>query len=170
MVVVADGKAKRFCQRNPPNITTSEDLKVVFLSNKGGQSSGAECLVQCQETSDTTGPVSCPGCPSEAQISPFIQKLATFAVNQPQFRLLLNSSCGQDLKVRVLDAATQVVAGTNYILTLEVSAMVGAGCDQVETSICSNVVIFRPLPVFCQGELAAVTSYQGQRGSRATRV
>eukprot|EP00091_Calanus_sinicus_P011012 TRINITY_DN2512_c0_g1_i2.p1 TRINITY_DN2512_c0_g1~~TRINITY_DN2512_c0_g1_i2.p1 ORF type:complete len:234 (-),score=53.52 TRINITY_DN2512_c0_g1_i2:61-705(-) len=55
MVVVAEGKAKRFCQSNPPNITTSEDLKVVFLSNKGGQSYGAECLVQCQEASHTTG-------------------------------------------------------------------------------------------------------------------
>ena len=54
-----------------------------------------------------------------------------------------------------MDAATQVLAGTNYLLTLEVSALAGAACDQVETSICSSVVVFRPLAVACQGGVSS---------------
>jgi len=147
MVVVADGEIKRFCQENAPDVTTSGDLRVLFITNKAKQSSGAECSVECAPEIDGLG--SCAGCVQEAQVSPLIQNLAKFAVNHQDFPSLAASSCSET--VQVLDVSTQVVAGTNYFLTLKISTRFGPNCSDIITSICGGVNIFHPLPVYCQG-------------------
>jgi len=54
MVVKFEGKSKSFCQTEGPDITTSGNLVVSFLSNKNKQSSGAVCSVECDDTITTT--------------------------------------------------------------------------------------------------------------------
>lgn len=155
LAVIVGGEATRYCQVTPPNMTFPGDLRLVFVSNKAGQSSGAECTVECTDgpggnSGLTTG--GCPGCPQAVEVSDLVKELAIFAANHPQFPLLSNcSTSSTSREVEVLDVSTQVVAGTNYFLTLEVSTKSGPHCDMLISKICRNVVIFRPLPVHCQG-------------------
>jgi len=53
-------KAKSYCKKNSPDVsTTSNFLKVSFISNKKKHSTGAQCMVECE--SDTTTPTSTGG-------------------------------------------------------------------------------------------------------------
>merc|ERR1719320_2401490 len=53
-------KAKSYCKKNSPDVsTTSNFLKVSFISNKKKHSTGALCMVECE--SDTTTPTSTGG-------------------------------------------------------------------------------------------------------------
>merc|ERR1711936_175522 len=49
LAVIVGGEATRYCQVTPPNMTFPGDLRLVFVSNKAGQSSGAECTVECTD-------------------------------------------------------------------------------------------------------------------------
>ena len=54
-----------------------------------------------------------------------------------------------------MNVSTEAAEGTNYFLTLAVSAIFGTNCNLLLTSICDNVVIARPLTVNCQGEVGS---------------
>ena len=90
-------------------------------------------------------------------ITPLIQSLANFAANHEEFPFpSLHSACSTQRTAEVMDVSlTEEEEGTNYILTLSVSAIFGSSCDMVLTSSCHNVVIFRPLAASCQGEAAS---------------
>ena len=47
-----------------------------------------------------------------------------------------------------MNAKTQVVAGTNYILTLKLST----NCGVSQEKICDNIVVHKPLPFACQAD------------------
>jgi len=174
MIILADGKKKLYCKKSPPNVTTSNTLKVVFTSNKKTVARGAVCTAKCAYTAagppapGPTGPISCPGCPSQTQVTPEIENLAKFAANHQQFPLLKSSDCGKDLSVKVVNASSQVVAGTNYFLTLAVSATVGEKCDRVSSFICTNVVVFRPLPFQCTGDAGSCDQLTRPEGIKCT--
>ena len=48
--------------------------------------------------------------------------------------------------MEVVSAKTQVVAGTNYILSLKLST----NCGAKQEKICDNIVVHKPLPFACQ--------------------
>merc|ERR1711942_137170 len=61
MMIQEQGKkAKSYCKKNSPDVsTTSNFLKVSFISNKKKHSTGAQCMVECE--SDTITPTSTGG-------------------------------------------------------------------------------------------------------------
>ena len=65
------------------------------------------------------------------------------------------SRCGKIRLVRVEEARRQVVAGTNYHLTLRLGTGGGGGgedCGEEVERICSGVVVHQPLACYRQGE------------------
>jgi len=55
LVVVKKGiKPERYCKANPPNLSTTSNFKLAFISNKAKQAEGAECTIECSG-SETTG-------------------------------------------------------------------------------------------------------------------
>ena len=85
-----------------------------------------------------------------------IQSLANYAANHQQFPFpSLHSACSSQRTAEVMELSTEEGEGTNYILTLSVSAIFGSSSDMVLTSTCHNVVIFRPLAASCQGEVSS---------------
>ena len=50
--------------------------------------------------------------------------------------------------MEVVSAKTQVVAGTNYILSLKLST----NCGARQEKICDNIVVHKPLPFACQAD------------------
>jgi len=153
LVVVRKGsKPERYCKTNPPNLSTTSSFNLVFISNKARQAEGAECSIECSQ-SDTTGQFPCAGCPVQSQVDAEAQQLANFAVSQTNFPLPQNSGCNTNFTVKVVDLSTQVVAGTNYRLTLEVST-----CIPTVSFTCRNVVVFRPLPFACPGPIGSCDS------------
>merc|ERR1711915_623286 len=60
LVVVKKGiKPERYCKANPPNLSTTSNFKLAFISNKAKQAEGAECTIECSG-SETTGPSAFP--------------------------------------------------------------------------------------------------------------
>ena len=55
------------------------------------------------------------------------------------------AECSEAKLLGVLRASRQVVAGTNFRLTLRVGVKTGAECDGGEEQTCSGVVFHRPL-------------------------
>jgi len=173
MQIQTPGNKKSYCQKKGPDVTTSEKyLKVSFLSDKKKHGYGAVCRMECVNhttvapTTEVTGPIICAGCYSPTQVTPAIINLAKFATYNKQFPLL--KSCGEDLLVKVLSASMQVVAGYNYNLTLAVSATVGEKCDRVSSFICTNVVVFRPLPFQCTGDVGSCDQLTKPDGIKCT--
>jgi len=149
-------KSKSYCKKKSPDVsTTSKFLRVSFISNRKKHSTGAECRVQCESEATTptstggSGFPSCPGCPFESQVTPLVKSLGKFAINHQNFPLL--TPCKEEMVGEVVNASTQVVAGTNYFLTIKVTALSGENCKEVTRFICSNIIIFRHLPVNCAG-------------------
>ena len=50
--------------------------------------------------------------------------------------------------MEVVSAKTQVVAGTNYFLSLILST----NCGAREEKICDNIVVHKPLPFACEAD------------------
>ena len=85
-------------------------------------------------------------------VTPLIQSLANYAANHQQFPFpSLQSACSSQHTAEVIDVSTEEGEGTNYILTLSVSAIFGSSCDMVLTSTCHNVL----MAASCQGEAAS---------------
>merc|ERR1712106_264242 len=96
----------------------------------------------------------CPGCTAGPQTNPLIQSLATFAANHKQFPFpQLQSNCNSARTAEVLDHSPQSLDGTNYTLTMSVSAIFGASCNLVLTSVCHQVVISTQVSALCQGDV-----------------
>ena len=60
-----------------------------------------------------------------------------------------SSSCNQIQLLEVLSARRQVVAGTNYILSLRLATRSGPDCGTEDLRTCSNIYVHRPLPFAC---------------------
>ena len=63
-----------------------------------------------------------------------------------------DSRCGGIKLVKVENAKKQVVAGTNFVLTLRLETREGQGCVNKTEQICENIVVFKPLPFACQSD------------------
>jgi hypothetical protein len=63
-----------------------------------------------------------------------------------------SSSCQHIQLLEVLSARKQVVAGTNYILSLRLSTRSGPDCSVEDVRTCSNIYVHRPLPFACTAE------------------
>merc|ERR1712123_64359 len=95
----------------------------------------------------------CQGCTAGPQTNPLIQSLATFAANHRQFPFpQIQSDCNSTRTAEVLDHSPQSSDGTNYTLTMSVSAIFGSSCNLVLTSLCYNVVISTQVSALCKGD------------------
>merc|ERR1711892_435373 len=115
----------------------------------------------------------CPSCTAGPQTNPLIQSLATFAANHKRFPFpQIQSDCNSTRAAEVLDYSPQTSDGTNYTLTMSVSAIFGSGCNLVLTSVCHQVVIATQVSALCQGDgqdqcrqLLSPHTILGRRGS-----
>jgi hypothetical protein len=96
-------------------------------------------------------PVTCAGCPQKAAIDEEIFSAAAHATASLA-GLNTVSGCGGISLVKIEKAEKQVVAGTNYFLTLRLKTRGGQGCADNIEKICQNVVVFKPLPFQCQSQ------------------
>ena len=94
--------------------------------------------------------LSCPGCP-QASVKDREIKLAAIHATA-SLSGISDSSCGGIKLVKVEKAQKQVVAGTNYFLTLKLETSEGQGCADKTEKICENIVVFKPLPFACKSE------------------
>jgi hypothetical protein len=89
--------------------------------------------------------IGCAGCSQDADIDEEIYFAALHATNSLN-NVKEVSSCGGINLVRVENARTQIVAGTNYQLTLRLGTSFGRRCASKREKICENIVVFKPLP------------------------
>jgi len=90
----------------------------------------------------------CPGCPSTSKVTPEIRKVAE------QTTLQLAGASGGDCDhpprlVEVEKVKVQIVAGTNYFLTLRMDTQTGPGCQVTQSRVC-DIEVHKPLPFRCQ--------------------
>jgi len=60
------------------------------------------------------------------------------------------AQCQELTLLEVLDSQKQVVAGTNYKLSLKLRAKQGPLCDEELVRTCRNIWVHKPLPFQCQ--------------------
>ena len=89
-------------------------------------------------------PGPCAGCSQESPVTSEIAEIASNAASLLAFTAA-GDGCGQVNLVEVVRAETQVVAGTNYILSLRLST----NCRTRREKICDNIVVYQPLPFDC---------------------
>jgi len=87
------------------------------------------------------------GAPVVSPITAEITKIATTATSLLAATNAVGG-CSEVNLVEVVSAKTQVVAGTNYILSLKLST----NCGVRQEKICDNIVVHKPLPFACQAE------------------
>jgi hypothetical protein len=63
-----------------------------------------------------------------------------------------SSSCSHVQLLEVLSARKQVVAGTNYILSLRMATRSGPDCTGEDVRVCSNIYVHKPLPFACSAD------------------
>merc|ERR1711981_1488356 len=122
----------------------SYGYKTCYLSGK--PSSTLPPHTTTTTTTTTTSPrKGCKGCSEESPVTAEITNIATTATS-----LLAATSagagCSQLNLVEVVSAETQVVAGTNYILSLKLATNCGTNCGT------TNIVVHKPLPDDCQAD------------------
>lgn len=57
--------------------------------------------------------------------------------------------CDHLTLVEVVEFSRQIVAGTNFRLTLRLRSRSGMDCSEVVERVCENIVLYRPLPYAC---------------------
>jgi len=57
--------------------------------------------------------------------------------------------CDHLTLVEVVDFSRQIVAGTNFRLSLRLRSRSGSDCSEVVERVCENIVLYRPLPYAC---------------------
>lgn len=101
----------------------------------------------------------CPGCPEPSSVDQDILLAAQAAIKALEKGVCESVSiCGGIKLLKVEKAEKQVVAGTNYILSLRLEARGGPPgsapgsrqCILKFEKICQNIVVFKPLPFDCQ--------------------
>ena len=65
---------------------------------------------------------------------------------------MCNVMCHELFFFQVVDVQKQVVAGTNFFLTLKMTTKSGPDCEILDTRVCSNIVAHKPLPFNCQSD------------------
>jgi len=59
------------------------------------------------------------------------------------------NECDHLTLLEIVDFQRQIVAGTNFRLTLKLRAKEGPFCETIVEKTCQNIVLFRPLPYAC---------------------
>ena len=52
----------------------------------------------------------------------------------------------------MVNVKKQVVAGTNYNLTLKLETNSGQICSKIEQKLCENIIVYKPLPIACSSQ------------------
>ncbi|XP_040568012.1 uncharacterized protein [Lepeophtheirus salmonis] len=87
---------------------------------------------------------------SEAEISDEVSGVAEEVLDQLASHFGAEDGCSLKLE-NITDVKTQVVAGTNYLFSLEISSD-GESCEN-EVKICSDVKVYKPLPFACSSRI-----------------
>merc|ERR1719244_118874 len=115
---------------------------------------GGDCLELIDEEDiRCSGPPPIAGGFSPAAVTREVQDLAKKATTQllTTEGRVTGSRCSHAKLVDVLEVAKQVVAGTNFKLTLKLEAKEGRNCERKVEKVCRNIVVYRPLPGMCFG-------------------
>jgi len=94
-------------------------------------------------------PENCSGCFADQNITFSVLEVAAIAAKQLAGVSAVSNQCNHTRLLEVIDVQTQVVAGTNYKLTLKMNTKSGPNCENLDTQVCSDIVAFRPIPVRC---------------------
>jgi len=100
--------------------------------------------------------VRCLGCPENAGVDEDVLVAAKFATSKGLVGNTAIDECGKDNTnggielVQVEKVKKQVVAGTNYFLTLRLKTNTGQDCENKVEKICENIVVFKDLPLNCK--------------------
>jgi len=76
------------------------------------------------------------------------------AVATQQFLRTVESVAGSDCSHRltlleIVEFRRQIVAGTNFRMSLKLRARAGDNCSDVVEKTCENITLYRPLPYAC---------------------
>jgi len=95
-----------------------------------------------------------PGGFSSNSISPQIKKIAATVAKDHLVNVPLITGvarlCEQADLLEIIDSSSQVVAGTNYKLSLKLRTKEGPMCDDVVEKFCKNIIVHQPLSFNCQ--------------------
>jgi len=169
--VKAPGSPCRTCVcSSPPSLTCQErvcPLKA-FLPPPGGDNCVLEkdadgcCEVgySCQHVSPPAPPPLLGGGGSllggyrKEALGGEVKKLAAVATKSllSLVKPVGGNHCSHAQLLEILEVARQLVQGTHFKLKLRIRTKTGDNCEIMEEKICSNIVIFRPLPVYCEEE------------------
>jgi len=131
------------CELNSPPFIQIGGLNTLPARVPGGSPSGG------QVGSFIPAMPGMPGAPQAGTITPTVKKVAALAARQLASVSAVARSCEHAKLLEIVDVQEQVVAGTNYILTLKMSTKTGADCADLETRVCSNIYAFKPLSFAC---------------------
>jgi len=112
-----------------------------------------------EEQQDPNIPDRCPGCPRDADIDEDVLAAASAATAALTSSSAVTGSCPGSVKlINVENVRTQVVAGTNFHLSLRLAAKTGENCQETVEKICSKIVVYKPLPFNCKNDDGSVRS------------
>jgi len=88
---------------------------------------------------------------SQSPITPAVKMVAAKAAKNllNKVPLITGALCDDVQLLEIIDVQTQVVAGTNYILSLRLRAKTGPMCKDDLPRFCKNVVVHKPLDFNC---------------------
>jgi hypothetical protein len=96
------------------------------------------------------GGMGVPGGFSSQQISSELKKIAIVTARNHLKTVPQVSTCEYAQLLEIIDASSQVVAGTNYRLSLRLRTKSGPGCSDVTETYCKNIMVHQPLAFRCQ--------------------
>merc|ERR1719167_778843 len=94
----------------------------------------------------------CAGCPEDSEVDLEVNQVAGYAASQLAGVAAVANQCNHANLIEVVNVQKQVVAGTNFILTLKMTTKSGPDCEILDTRVCSNIVAHKPLPFNCQSD------------------
>jgi len=168
--VILEGRNCQTCVcSSPPSLTCHQKFcpQIAYLPPEGGKNCRIKkdelgCCDVGYECDEPVGPPAPPpviggsggvlGGFRAEEVGAEVKKVAAVATKQLLASVggVTGGECQHAQLLEILDVARQIVAGTNFKLKLRIRVKTGPDCQQKEERICSNIVIFRPLKVYCQ--------------------
>merc|ERR1719167_1824674 len=147
------------CQGNANNFESEaaclEKCLPPFISVGGANTLPAlipDGLPSIMPAAPMPGGMGIPGAPHSSNIDAEVKMVAAITAKQLTGVSAVSNQCNHAKLLEVVDVQKQVVAGTNFILTLKMTTKSGPDCEILDTRVCSNIVAHKPLPFNCQSD------------------
>merc|ERR1719167_1383860 len=147
------------CQGNANNFESEaaclEKCLPPFISVGGANTLPAlipDGLPSIMPAAPMPGGMGIPGAPHSSNIDAEVKMVAAITAKQLTGVSAVANQCNHANLIEVVNVQKQVVAGTNFILTLKMTTKSGPDCEILDTRECSNIVAQKPLPFNCQSD------------------